>query len=101
MPRMSWSLLLFSYAVRNLTGNPLTCDCHVLWLLLWHHEAVGRELLGSCFSPPLLRNTSLRDLTVVDLQCSGKREGLRMECWYMLIESWRFGTHTYYTTCRV
>ena len=98
-PRMSCSLLF--YAVRNLTGNPLTCDCHMLWLLLWHREAVERELLGSCSSPPSLHNTPLRDLTEVDLQCSGKREGLKMEHWYILIEPWRFGTHTYYTICRV
>jgi len=50
----------------DLTENPLSCDCHLAWMLDWIDVAGAK---ARCSSPPSFENLMLKKLKVKDLTC--------------------------------
>ena len=50
----------------DLAENPLTCDCHLAWILDWM-DVAGTK--ARCSSPPSLENLLLKKLQTKDLTC--------------------------------
>lgn len=59
---------------RDISTNPLTCDCSLLWLLDWSQkESVKLVSNPTCNTPPSFKNLSLRKLKIgVDIHCKSK-----------------------------
>ena len=55
-----------------LTGNPLQCDCQLIWLYSWYQDDNNRadSHIGACSSPPSLSGKTFKDFPVTDLVCS-------------------------------
>ena len=55
---------------RDLTNNPINCDCALRWLPRFLSSSQFTEtLLGACSSPPSLSSVEIVDLTEEQLVC--------------------------------
>lgn len=56
---------------RNISGNPLACDCNLLWLIQWSTDmSVKLKSPPRCETPAIFRGMFVRKLKVgEDLHC--------------------------------
>nr|XP_006815425.1 PREDICTED: insulin-like growth factor-binding protein complex acid labile subunit-like [Saccoglossus kowalevskii] len=54
--------------ILRLSGNPLSCDCHMEEFMKWS-KSINIHIYGNCQYPIKYTGTSITDLTVSDLQC--------------------------------
>ena len=60
------------FCFRDISDNPLLCDCNLKWLIEWTTTAsIKLTQVAKCVSPPHLRGQILRKLRANDLN----------ECW--------------------
>ena len=74
--KLSYNLLItiefgaFTHLVNiqkiDLAENPLTCDCHLAWMLEWMDVAGAK---ARCSSPPNLENSMVKKLKTKDMTC--------------------------------
>ncbi|KAG8199598.1 hypothetical protein JTE90_009435 [Oedothorax gibbosus] len=51
----------------ELRGNPLKCDCRMLWIV--HSTEKPQDIIGKCAHPKRLFGKDIRDLSQEDLKC--------------------------------
>ena len=54
---------------RDLRGNPIQCDCRVLWLLQWMPTVNASVGTGACAGPTALAHMQLRHLDPKTFKC--------------------------------